>query len=52
MSILKRWKSGNNTPVAGDLEFERALADYRKVVNKIKAKAIRKYGFHAKNWFA
>lgn len=52
MSILKRWKSGNNTPVAGDLEFERALADYRKVVNKLKVKAVRKYGSRAKAWFA
>jgi hypothetical protein len=49
---MKKYKSGLNTPVAGDLEFERALEDWRKVVKKIKAKAVKKYGVKAAAWFA
>jgi hypothetical protein len=48
---MKKYKSGNNNPTAEDLQFERALDEYRKVIAKLKAKAIRKYGAKAAEWF-
>lgn len=49
---MKQFKSGNNSPTLDDLEFERALEDYRRVLNRLKQRAIAKYGVKASKWFA
>ena len=49
---MKRYKSGLNSPTEEDLEFERILLEYRKVINRLKRQAIAKYGVKAARWFA
>lgn len=48
---MSKYKSGNNSPTLMDLQFEQSLDEYRKVILRLKQKAIAKYGVKASAWF-
>lgn len=37
--------------IAERLQFERAMKDYKKVIRKLRLKAVAKYGNKANDWF-
>ena len=37
--------------IRNDAEFERILEEYKKVIQQLKEKAVKKYGYKAEKWF-